>query len=129
MNPENNYSKGIGDDSECRLDKENDQNRYRCRIRHGKIKVFSKGDIVDLKVLKDSVLTDRSETMIRVKSNSERLKRVIDVGKYSFSQVPYLEREERITDQSNWKKTQHHKSLMNPGKNEQSRKWGKSAKG
>ena len=66
--------------------------------------MFSKGDIVDLKVLKDSVLTDRYETMIRVKSNSERLKRVIDVGKYSFSQVPYLEREERITDQSNWKK-------------------------
>ena len=41
---------------------------------------------------------------IRVKSFSKRLKRVIDVGKYSFSQVPYLEHEERITDQSNWKK-------------------------
>jgi len=66
--------------------------------------MFSKGDIVDLTVLKESLLTDRYETMIRVESNSKRLKRVIDVGKYSFSQVPYLEREERITDQSNWKK-------------------------
>ena len=104
MNPENKYSKGVGDDNESRQDKKNDQNRYRCRIRHGKIKVFSKGDIVDLTVLKESLLTDRYETMIRVKSNSKRLKRVIDVGKYSFSPVPYLDREERITDQSNSEK-------------------------
>ena len=101
MNPENKYSKGIGNNNESRLDKKNDQNRYRCRIRHGKIKVFGKGDIVDLTVLKESLLTDRYETMISVKSNSKRLKRVIDVGKYSSSQVPYLEREGRTTDQSN----------------------------
>ena len=104
MNPQNKCSKGIGDDNESRQDKKNDQNRYRCRIRHGKIKVFSKSDIVDLTVLKESHLTDRYETMIRVESNSKRLKRVIDVGKYSFSPVPYLEREGRITDQSDWKK-------------------------
>ena len=103
MNPENKYSKGIGDDNESRQDKKNDQNRYRCRIRHGKI-MFSKGDIVDLTVLKESLLTDRYETMIRVERNSKRLKREIDVGKYSFSQGPYCERVERITDQSNWKK-------------------------
>ena len=103
MNPENKYSKGIGDDNESRQDKKNDQNRYRCRIRHGKI-MFSKGDIVDLTVLKESLLTDRYETMIRVERNSKRLKREIDVGKYSFSQGPYLERVERITNQSNWKK-------------------------
>ena len=66
--------------------------------------MFSKGDIVDLTVLKESLLTDRYETMIRVERNSKRLKREIDVGKYSFSQGPYLERVERITDQSNWKK-------------------------
>ena len=103
MNPENKYSKGIGDDNECRQDKKNDQNRYRSRIRHGKI-MFSKGDIVDLTVLKESLLTDRYVTMIRAQRNSKRLKREIDVGKYSFSQGPYLERVERITDQSNWKK-------------------------
>ena len=66
--------------------------------------MFSKGDIVDLTVLKESLLTDRYETMIRVERNSKRLKREIDVGKYSFSQGPYCERVERITDQSNWKK-------------------------
>ena len=65
--------------------------------------IFSKGDIVDLTVLKKSLLTDRYETMIIVKSNSKRLKRVTDVSKYSFSQGPYLEREERITDQSSCK--------------------------
>ncbi|CAH3170062.1 unnamed protein product [Porites lobata] len=83
MNPENKYSKGVGDDNESRQDKKNDQNRYRCRIRHGKIKVFSKGNIVDLTVLKESLLTDRYETMIRVKSNSKRLKRVIDLTRTS----------------------------------------------
>ena len=103
MDPENKDSKGIGDDNESRHDKKNDQNRYRCRIRHGKI-IFSKGDIVDLTVLKESLLTDRYETMMSLKSNSKGLKCVIDVDKYSLSQVPYLEREEKITDQSNWKK-------------------------
>ena len=35
MNPENKFSKGIDDDSESRQEKKNDQNRYRCRFRHG----------------------------------------------------------------------------------------------
>ncbi|CAH3170071.1 unnamed protein product [Porites lobata] len=83
MNPENKYSKGIGDDNESRQDKKNDQNRYRCRIRHGKI-MFSKGDIVDLTVLKESLLTDRYETMIRVERNSKRLKREIDLKRTSY---------------------------------------------
>ena len=61
MNPENKYSKGIGDDNESRQDKKNDQNRYRCHIGHGKI-IFFKGDIVDLTVLKESLLTNRYET-------------------------------------------------------------------
>ena len=61
MNPVNKYSKGIGDDNESRQDKKNDQNRYRCHIGHGKI-IFFKGDIVDLTVLKESLLTNRYET-------------------------------------------------------------------